>query len=91
MFPTASAEILNVLDKLLQFNPNLRSSDCLDNTIFDKIRVKKLETIKCKPIYLDADNESVPDYESHKDPKADAIEFYRKLILKEVSYYKNKK
>ena len=91
MFPGASYEILEVLDKLLQFNPNLRSSDCIKNTIFDKIRVKKLESINCKPIYLEVDIENASDYDFQKDLKTENIEICRKLILKEVSYYINKK
>ena len=55
-----------LIDKMLQFNPNKRVSaeELLKNPIFDSVRIPNLENNKGNEIKLSIDEEGVLDYDN---------------------------
>lgn len=69
IYPNTNREILDLLQQMLEFNPYFRptAKECLQNRIFDEIRVPGLEAAAPFKINIECDrNEYQFDYENMK-------------------------
>lgn len=87
---------MNLLKEMLEFNPFFRptAKECLQNKIFDSIRVAGLEVSAPFKINIDVDrNEHQCDYEnfeqqqSEKDTKKE-IDMFKMFVLEEFQKLK---
>ena len=86
-FSFSNEEVVKVLCDLLQFNPHKRVSaaDCLQNKIFDPIRVPELEQPAPFKIKLNVDDYDAFDYDANEDMVYRSEQEYRDQILKACS------
>ena len=90
-FPKTNAGILRLLKDMLEFNPFFRptAKECLQNKIFDNIRVAGLEVSAPFKINIDVDrNEYKFDYENSEanESKIDTkkeIQMFKIFVLEE--------
>lgn len=80
LFPESNADALELLDMMVQFNPNQRASVdmCLAHSFFDEVRNPKKEAEANQPISCDIDKYEEPDEET-----------LREGFLKELENVKN--
>eukprot|EP00995_Heteronema_vittatum_P008329 NODE_351_length_1446_cov_425.730136_g256_i0.p1 GENE.NODE_351_length_1446_cov_425.730136_g256_i0~~NODE_351_length_1446_cov_425.730136_g256_i0.p1 ORF type:complete len:451 (-),score=-24.08 NODE_351_length_1446_cov_425.730136_g256_i0:93-1403(-) len=78
MFPAASGEALDLLQKTLKFNPHQRLTinECLDHPLFRDIRDKKLETFPSQELSFDFEDEEITSEKR-----------LRELFVREIEYY----
>jgi len=66
MYPRTDKELLSLMTSMMEFNPHFRptAKECLQNSLFDAIRVPALETSAPFKINIDVDrNHFQFDYE----------------------------
>ena len=78
-YPAATSEALDLLSKMLVFNPFFRITldDCLNHPFVQEVRKKSIETTEPKEIKL--------AFESEKDLNEKKL---RALFMEEINYYK---
>ena len=81
-YPAAGKEALDLLKKMLTFNPakRIKVEECLEHPYFTQFRIKSTETKAVAPVSFDFENE---DELSEK--------MLRSLFVEELEYYRNKK
>ena len=77
MLPNSSIEIIEIIQKTIEFNPENRSyiEDIIQNPYFDEIRDPEMENFPIYPIHLEIDD--------FKSPIDLSDNFIRELFLKE--------
>ena len=104
MFQSCSPQLLKLVLDMLEYNPFFRPSakECLQNPIFDEIRVTMLERDAQEEIVTEVDEMLPIDYDTgrvrglEKSPETtrQVIEYFKIEILKEIyelrSMYKKK-
>jgi len=81
LFPAATPEIIDLVKKMLQFNPRKRITidECLNHPFLGKIRDKARELVAPGPIIL--------DFEKEGEMTAERL---RELFIEEIKFYKKK-
>merc|ERR1712147_424995 len=85
-FSETSAEAMEILEALLEFNHQYRTSakECLKSKFFDDIRVERLERGAPYEIHLLCDGMDQYNYSHDKDHFCDSLNDYKHLIISEI-------
>ena len=88
-FPFTTPQILDLLQNMLEFNPNFRESaaSLLKNKVFDKIRNPSLEKAAPFEISLAIDEDGAFDYDKCTSDKF-SKEDYKRILANEVHIIK---
>lgn len=88
-FPFTTPQILEILQSMLEFNPNFRSNagELLKNKIFDNIRKPHLEQPAPYKIQLDIDQAGAFDYDKCQSNNF-SMEDYKRILSNEVRIIK---
>lgn len=88
-FPFTTPEILDILQSMLEFNPNFRgtAAELLKSKVFDKIRKPEMEVSAPFQIKLAIDEAGAFDYDKCKSDRF-SIEDYKKMLVSEIKTIK---
>jgi serine/threonine protein kinase len=88
-WPAAPAEALDLLRRMLAFDPTerIRVEDALQHSFLTSVRNRELEEIIPEPIKHDIDDD-VPDYKHQRVPNHEVQAVLRRLIYQELQGFK---
>ena len=91
-FPFTCEGVLEILEEMLQFNPDFRSNarHLINNKVFDSIRQPEQEEDAPYQIQLEIDGADSFDYDIQASTKYELAD-YKKMLIEEISIIKNMK